>query len=103
MKLVDEIAPLIDIIIRIFIDIKWFMFIFFCFVVCFGFAFFLLGQNQEEYDNLTQEEKDNLPYATLNGSMLFMWTVCLGGGDSANFELGDASQYTYLQGLYISA
>ena len=53
MKLVDEIAPLIDIIIRIFIDIKWFMFIFFCFVVCFGFAFFLLGQNQEEYDNLT--------------------------------------------------
>ena len=43
MKLVDEIAPLIDIIIRIFIDIKWFMFIFFCFIVCFGFAFFLLG------------------------------------------------------------
>lgn len=43
MKLVDNIAPLIDIIIRIFIDIKWFMFLFFCFIVCFGFSFNLLG------------------------------------------------------------
>ena len=103
MKLVDEIAPLIDIIIRIFIDIKWFSFIFFCFIVCFGFAFFLIGQNQIEYDNLTSSEKEGIPYRSIQTSLLFMWEVSLGGGDSAVFEYGDASQETYLRGLYISA
>ena len=58
MKLVDEIAPLIDIIIRIFIDIKWFMFIFFAFIVCYSFSFYLLGLNQVESDNLTQDDID---------------------------------------------
>jgi len=45
MKLVDQIAPLIDIIIQVILDIKWFMFIFVCCLVCFGFAFYLLGAN----------------------------------------------------------
>ena len=32
-----------------------------------------------------------------------MWDVCLGGGDTESFELGDAKQYNYLTGLYIAA
>ena len=45
MKLVDNIAPLIDIIIRIFYDIKWFIFVFLCVICSFGFSFYLLGAN----------------------------------------------------------
>jgi hypothetical protein len=45
MKLIDNIAPLIDIIIRIFDDIKWFIFVFLCVIAAFGFSFYLLGAN----------------------------------------------------------
>ena len=54
MKLVDQIAPLIDIIIQIFVDIKWFLFVFFCFIISFGCSFFLIGSNQLENDNLDE-------------------------------------------------
>ena len=56
MKLVDEIAPLIDIIIQVFFDIKWFLFVFMAFLLSFSVAFYLLGNNQRQFDNLTDEE-----------------------------------------------
>ena len=103
MKLVDEIAPLIDIIIQVFFDIKWFLFVFMGFLVSFCIAFFLLGSNQLQFDNITEEEHDKIPYATIHESLLFMWDVCLGGGGSDSFEFGDASQKKYLKTLFISA
>ena len=45
LKLVDEISPIIDIIIKIVIDIRWFMFIFMLSICAFSTSFFLLGQN----------------------------------------------------------
>jgi hypothetical protein len=91
MKLVDEIAPLIDIIIQVFIDIKWFLFVFMCFIVSFGVAFYLFGKNQIELDNLDEKSLILLPYKTIPSSILFMWDVCLGGGGSSSFSLGDAT------------
>ena len=55
MKLVDNIAPLIDIIIRIFGDIKWFMFVFLCVLCAFGIAFYLLAANQIQFDEIPEE------------------------------------------------
>lgn len=46
LKLFDEIAPLIDIILLIFSDIKYFMIIFLISNVAFAFSFYLLGKNQ---------------------------------------------------------
>jgi hypothetical protein len=43
MKLIDQIAPLVDIIIRVFVEIKWFVFVFFISIGSFGISFFLLG------------------------------------------------------------
>ena len=43
MKLIDQIAPLVDIIIRVFIDIKWFMFVFLMSITAFGISFNLLA------------------------------------------------------------
>jgi hypothetical protein len=50
LKLVDQIAPIIDIIIRIVFDIKWFMFVFVLSIAAFSTSFFLLGRNQIDYD-----------------------------------------------------
>jgi hypothetical protein len=50
LKLVDQIAPIIDIIIRIVFDIKWFMFVFVLSIAAFSTSFFLLGRNQVDYD-----------------------------------------------------
>jgi hypothetical protein len=91
MKLIDEIAPLIDIIIQVFFDIKWFLFVFMCFIVSFSIALFLLGQNQREFDGLTQEENKLIPYKSIRKSLLFMWGVCLGSSGTESFNLGAGS------------
>lgn len=50
MKLVDSIAPFIDIIIQIVFDIKYFMMVFIMAMVSLALSFFLLAQNQLDYD-----------------------------------------------------
>ena len=43
MQLIDEIAPLVNIIIRIFYDIMWFMIILIIAIFSYANSFFLLG------------------------------------------------------------
>ena len=45
MSLVDEISPLVDIIFKVFEDIKYFMMVFVLSIFLFTISFFLLGQN----------------------------------------------------------
>lgn len=45
MQLIDVIAPLISIIIQIFIDIAWFMLIFVIIIFAFSYSFYLIGRN----------------------------------------------------------
>jgi hypothetical protein len=63
MKLVDSIAPFIDIIIQIVFDIKYFMMVFIMAMVSLALSFFLLGQNQLDYDlkSVIHDSKDMLP------------------------------------------
>jgi hypothetical protein len=42
----DEIAPLINIIIKIIKDIGYFILVFILIIACFSVSFFLIGQNQ---------------------------------------------------------
>lgn len=53
LSLVDRIAPLIDIIIKIFRDIIWFMFVLFLVLISFSLSFYLLAQNQINFSNIT--------------------------------------------------
>ena len=58
LRLIDSIAPLLDTLFSILRDIRSFMFVLYLFVFCFGVCFFLLGQNQLNFDDsLTNEEK----------------------------------------------
>ena len=103
MKLVDQIAPLIDITIKVVLDIKWFLFIFISCLCAFGFSFFLLGANQLEFDELDDEEKDSIYYTSLSSSFIYMWDTCLGEIMTDTFDLGLGSQKPYLFLLNIFA
>lgn len=90
MKLVDSIAPFIDIIIQIVFDIKYFMMVFIMAMVSLALSFFLLAQNQLDYD-LKKEITDikdaaftspaikraewekKIPYSTFGSSLWYMW------------------------------
>lgn len=52
LQLVDQVAPLIDIAVQIVLDITWFMFILVLYCASFSFCFYLLAQNQINFDNI---------------------------------------------------
>lgn len=45
-QLMDEVAPLVNIILQVFKDIYWFVLLFTISLFCFAVSFFLIGQNQ---------------------------------------------------------
>jgi hypothetical protein len=91
-QLIDKLAPLIEIVKKIFTEILWFGIIFL--VVCFAFAwaFFMVGQNQD-IGILNECKKGNLDeslkvkvdcaslspeYTTLKGAMFHVYLLSLG-------------------------
>jgi hypothetical protein len=91
MKLIDQIAPLVDIMIRVFYEIKWFLFVFFLSISSFGVSFFLLGQNQLQFDNLNEFELTKMTYDTPFKAWHFMWELTMKGGETMAFTFGEAS------------
>jgi len=55
MEMIEEMAQLVNILYRIIYEIKIFMLLFCVLVFGFGSAFFLIGQNQIEFDAATPE------------------------------------------------
>ena len=51
LRLIDEIAPLVNIIFVIVHDIKYFLIIFFISIIAFSSAFHVIGKNQEYLAN----------------------------------------------------
>jgi hypothetical protein len=56
LQLIDQVAPLIQIIFQIMADILWFMFILILFCIMFTFSFYLLAQNQLDFDNIPKAD-----------------------------------------------
>lgn len=65
LRLIDEIAPLISILIKIFKDIQYFILVFFIILFSFMVAFYLIGQVQVEQ---MPDKKDDVMYATFFGA-----------------------------------
>lgn len=91
-SLVDVLAPLMDIIKKIFIDIKDFIFIMCFFITGFATCFYLVGLNQLEFDDITEAEmtKYGVPYSTAHGAIWFVFD---------NFVLGNTNTYPFNLGL----
>jgi hypothetical protein len=62
LSLIDSVAPLIDIIFRCLYDIKWFLGVMMFYIIMLGNCFSLLARNQIDFDNLTEEEIESIPY-----------------------------------------
>lgn len=55
LSMVDSIAPLIDMIVQILDDIKYFLLVVGIYVMAFGSCFYILGQNQQNFDRVDPE------------------------------------------------
>ena len=103
MALIDEISPLVDIIFKIFSDIKYFMLVFILTVIVFAFSFFLLGQNQLDFDDLTPNDRAKISYGTILGSLRFIFEMTLGAFDTSLFFLGNNNMGKVLYILFLTA
>jgi len=87
MQLIDQIAPLVNIIIKVFQDIGWFMMIMSVSIFMFANSFFIIAQNQIDFDEL---EEDQMPgYATFMGAIQHVFLLSLGEFNLEDYEFGN--------------
>lgn len=97
LTLFDQLAWLLDVIKVIFIDIFYFMIIMTILGVGFSICFFIIAQNQVQFDEITDEEKANatkwpIDYATYQGSIWHVLNMVYGNTNWAYYDLGEKSQ-----------
>jgi hypothetical protein len=101
LSLVDSIAPLIDVIVQIFIDIKWFMLVLFLYIIMLANCFRVISKNQINFDHLTEEEVEGIKYRTWRSSVWFVANMVIGNTDQSAFHHGHyASQDSILQAIF---
>ena len=104
MRVFDQMAPLVHIIYKVFSDIIYFVCIMVVVLGAFANAFYLMGKNQVQFDNI--ESPDDYPiYFTIRGSIQYIYLLSLGEifADDSNFSKGNKNQQTYLWILFILA
>ena len=67
MLLVDAIAPLVSIAIKVFKDITYFLFVMVVALFAFANAFYLIGRNQVQFDGIKDGNEPR--YYTVMGSL----------------------------------
>jgi len=102
LSLVDQIAPMIDIVYRIVYDIGWFVIVLLVMTFAFTYAFYILAQSQIEFDNISTLEKP-IPTLTLYGAILWMFELVNGNTNTEHFELGEGQNKSVLYLIYFAA
>jgi hypothetical protein len=109
LEMNSKLAPLVYILFEVFADITWFILVILIMFLAFSSAFYLLGQNQIQFDELSgvpnEEGESEVPlYTTPMNSMLFMFYILLGEvGFSGAFESGKKNQAGALWVLFVIA
>ena len=107
LEMHSKIAPLIIIFYQVLYDILDFMFVILIMFCAFSSAFYLLGQNQLQFDEISATEGDGeeVPlYITPKKALLFMFYMLLGEvGPSGNFDKGKKTQEVALWFLFCVA
>ena len=94
LSLIDSIAPLMDNISSVFWDIRYFIFVLILQLIAFASCFYLLGQNQLQFDNISEEELETIgvKYDTFIHSIWYVYyNYILGTKNYSSFDLGDAT------------
>ena len=95
LSLIDSLAPLMDIIFKIFQDMKHFILIFTIFLAGISSCFYLIAQNQLEFDEISDSQLKivGVPYASIQGSLWYVFdNFVLGNGNTQPFNIGEKSQ-----------
>jgi len=91
LSLVEQISPLIDIIYRIVYDIGWFVLILFALSFAYVYAFYIIAQNQLNFDNIQDAKTNIIPYDSLYASSFYIWELINGNTNNKMFVYGDGS------------
>lgn len=70
-------------------DIKWFILVLILHIFVYGGCFYLLGKNQDQFDELTAEELEGQPFQTMTSSMWYIWALILGMAETESFDYGN--------------
>lgn len=103
-ELIVKLAPIIQTILKMLSDSIGFMIILLIVEFAFVVAFWLLGKNQLQYDNVPTED-DNFPsYTSFDGAFAFIYEMSLGEvGGFDMYEVGDQSHQLPLWIVFILA
>lgn len=103
LSLLDPVAPLIDIIVQIFFDMKYFLLVLVIYMYMLSVCFKTIAQSQLDFDNLDEEEIESILYRTNAGSFWYISLLVMGGADAEAFTLGLSSQSFLLDLLFFAS
>ena len=88
---------------RIFADMQWFMFLIIIMIFYFAYTFYILGQNQMQFDNIQQSQLAELPIAYTNylGAIYYMIDLFFGNTNMEYFSYGDGANFLMLYAIYV--
>jgi hypothetical protein len=76
LQLIGKISPLVQTLFKILDETKYFMVTLFIAGFAFANAFYLLGRNQIQFDQVSPD--DQPLYSTVGGALSFIFMICLG-------------------------
>ena len=94
LSLIDATAPLIDNITVVISDIKYFAFVLGIQIIAFASCFYIIGQNQLDFDNIGELDPKTASkgYWNFSSSIWYVYTTfVLSGKRYSDFTLGDKS------------
>lgn len=86
LKLIPILTKHIEAFFDIAASIGTFIVMFLLFILAFSIAFWILGRNQIQYDELTKDEEPD--YATFWSALWYVWNICIGNASGDSFFLG---------------
>jgi hypothetical protein len=81
-------------------DIKWFLLVSVVYLLMFAQAYDLIAQNQIDFDELSEDEIEMIPYRGLPDAVWYMLQTFLGSASTAGFDVGLASQSLILKCMF---
>ena len=110
LKLIPMLTKHIEAFFDIAASIGTFLVMFLLFILAFSIAFWILGRNQIQYDELGANEEPD--YASFWSALWYVWNICIGNASGDSFFTGKNSDmekrestwnHTYLIILFILA